>query len=83
MTNRTIVSASKADGGVREGTGRTAGNEEGYIVGFRETTWGQDDAPVYARGHPFRIIAIYNATSKITGAMARVLIAGHPRVGAR
>lgn len=78
LTNQTILLANRANGGVVYGTGTTPGNERGYITGFRETTWNVADAPVYEFGHPMRLIAIYNATTYTSGAMARVLLAGHP-----
>ena len=78
VTNKTLVYASVDNGGIVEGSGDDAGNERGFVVGFREIVWTPDDAPVFAYGHPMRIIAYYNATSYITGAMARVLLAGHP-----
>ena len=83
VTGQTIVSASRANGGVVEGTGNEPGNERGYIVGFRESTWGVEDTPIFARGHPMRLRAVYNASVPITGVMARVLLVGHPRVGPR
>ena len=63
------------------GTGTEAGNENGHIVGFRECTWGSDDAPRLPRAHPMRVRAVYNATTHVSGAMARFLLAGRP-VGA-
>lgn len=77
LTDELVCSASVADGGVRMGSGSAPGDEAGYITGFRECTWGVDEAPRFARGHPMRLTAVYNASRHITGAMARILLAGH------
>jgi len=81
LTNRTVCHASREDGGVVYGTGTAAGNERGYITGFRTCTWGETDAPRFGRSHPMRLIAHYDARRYITGAMARMVVVGH-EVGA-
>lgn len=78
VTNQTICSATVADGGIIMGTGTEPANERGYITGFRECTWGEGDGPTFPYGHPMRIIAVYNATRRITGAMARTVTVGWP-----
>lgn len=60
-----------------DGTGHEAGNEAGYIVGFHECTWGAADAPIYPRGYEMRVIAVYDATAYISGAMAQMQMDGH------
>ena len=77
FANETLCHASRGDGGVAYGSGVDAGDEAGYITGFRTCTWGGDAAPVYERRHPMRLIAYYNASRYITGAMARYVLAGH------
>jgi len=77
VTNRTLCYASRADGGILYGSGRTAGNEAGYIVGFRECIFGVHEAPQIAPGHPLRITSYYNATRYITGAMAHMQLKAH------
>jgi hypothetical protein len=82
LTNRTVCKASREDGGVVYGTGTAAGNERGFITGFRTCAWGGTDAPRFERDHPMRLIAYYDAREYITGAMARMIVAGHD-VGGR
>jgi len=53
----------------RYGTGREAGNEEGYLVGVGACQWAGDDAPVFQRDHPMRIVAAYNSSAERFGAM--------------
>ena len=77
VTNVTLCSASRADGGVVYGGGSEAGDERGYITGFRSCTWNAATAPRYARSHPMRMVAVYDASRYISGAMARFVTAGH------
>ena len=77
MTNHTLCFASRADGGIVYGSGNNAGNEAGYLVGFRECIFGASEAPLIAPGHPLRIISYYNATKHITGAMATMQLKVH------
>ena len=65
------------NGGIIYGTGVTAGNEAGYITGVRNCEWTPEDAPVYDRSHPMRIIVVYNATQYINGAMLFAVTYGH------
>ena len=83
VSNRTLCRASRDDGSVMYGDGTEAGNERGYITGFRTCTWGAEDAPVYERRHPMRLIAKYDGRRRITGAMARMVVSGHDRVASR
>lgn len=76
-TNRTLCHASIDNGGIVVGHGSEAGDEAGMITGFRTCTWSAGSAPLYPRGHPMRVIAHYHATAPITGAMARMVLAGH------
>ena len=65
------------NGGLIYGTGVTAGNEAGYITGVNTCDWTPEDAPVYERSHPMRLIIVYNATQYVTGAMLFAVIYGH------
>lgn len=79
LSNQTLCRASRGDGGIVYGNGTAAGDESGYIVGFRTCAWGAEDAPLLANRHPLRIIALYNASRYITGAMASFKMLVHPR----
>ena len=79
VTNATLCKASLADGGVVYGASDVAGDERGYITGFRSCSWDGAHAPVYRRAHPMRITATYDASRPIHGAMARMIIAVHDR----
>jgi hypothetical protein len=56
---------------VADGTGDTAGDEAGYITGFRTCTWTSETAPRYARNHPMLLRATYDARRYITGGKIR------------
>ena len=59
LTNRTLCSASRANGWLVYGRGFAPGNESGYLVGVQRCAWGADDAPRFAIGHPLRTVATY------------------------
>ena len=77
VTNETLCYASRENGGIIYGNGTEPGDEAGYITGFRTCRWSGGNAPRYQRRHPMRVIAYYDAERYITGAMARMLIAGY------
>ena len=71
VTDETLCLMTRDNGGIRYGTGREAGNEEGYIVGLGMCTWSVEGVPEYRNDHPFRLIAAYNASEPRTGVMAQ------------
>lgn len=77
VTNTTLCAVSVADGGIYMGTGVEAGNEAGYVTGFRICTWGAEDAPRFPRNHPIRISGLYSAARYIPGAMVVFKVMGH------
>lgn len=61
---------SRDDGGVSYGSGRAAGDEEGFLRPIRACNWSPDTAPRLKHVHPFRIVAVYDAQHRRTGVMA-------------
>lgn len=74
ISNRTLCTISKAAGTLQYGTGTEPGNERGYITGIAGCVWSGADAPQFAWNHPFRTIAVYNASHDVYGAMNNWLI---------
>jgi hypothetical protein len=69
-TNVTLCMASKANGGVRYGTGGEVGNERSYLVGMSWCKFDNDTAPLIRNGQPLRTIAVYNASKTSRAVMA-------------
>ena len=77
LSNRTLCSASRDDGGVVYGRGRDPGDEEGYLTSMRPCTWGPDTAPRLARLHPLRLVAVYEARRTHYGVMSGISARAH------
>lgn len=81
VTNATVCRVTRGDG-VTYGGSAAAGSERAYLVGLRPCIWDADSAPEYARSHPMRTIAVYNATTRQTGVMSLWLMTAASVVGA-
>jgi hypothetical protein len=69
-TGEVLCRMTRANGGIRYGTGNEAGNEEGYIVGHGVCIWDGESGPVYNAFHPMVLTAAYNASEERFGVMA-------------
>ena len=75
VTNETLCTVSRENGGLASGTSDRLGDEAGYLVGIRICTWSAETAPRYAIGHPLRAITVYDASEQQYGVMAQWLLA--------
>lgn len=76
-TNATLCAISRDDGGLRYGSGHAAGEEAGYIVGFRTCSWGVRDAPRLRPYQPLRFVVEYDARRYLAGVMGGASLFGH------
>jgi hypothetical protein len=76
LTNQTVCRTSVANGGIIYGRNDARGDERGYIIGSRPCTWDGENALRFARSHPVRTIAIYNAAKQVDGAMGMFFTMG-------
>lgn len=70
LTNQTVCKVSRANGGVLYGSSRAPGDESNYLTGLLPCSWSAENAPRFARSHPMRTIAVYNATARQYGVMS-------------
>ena len=69
-TNKSLCLVTIDNNHLVYGTGLSAGNEMGYLVGMRPCTWERANAPRLRFGQPLRVVSKYSAKRHLTGAMA-------------